>query len=117
MARLDPQPRRAVHFLEHYVMPLRYGDVLGFSKGGYLIGTAGVEEQLLAFSRAFRALPAERFNDLEGSTDTTKARVLQNTGGTWFYAVNSSQGAVEVSFQFEGDAPQILDAAHRPAGE
>ena len=99
------------YFLEHYVMPLRYGDVLGFSKGGFLIGTAGVEQELLAFSRAFRALPAERFSDLSGSTATMKARVLKSASGNWFYAVNTSQEAVEVSFQFEGDATQILDAA------
>ena len=87
-------------FLEHYVLPLRYNDVQGFTKGGFLIGTCGVEEKLAAFSRAYRALPARRFTDLAGSTETTKSRCLTMPEGTWFYAVNTGQKPSSVSFTF-----------------
>ena len=108
VSTLNPDPR---YFLEHYVLPLRYGDVLGYTKGGFLIGTAGVEEQLAGFSRAFRALPATRFSDVAGSTQTTKARMLKTPEGTWFYAVNTGREAVSVSFAFDRSPGSITDLA------
>ena len=108
VSTLNPNPR---YFLEHYILPLRYGDVLGYTKGGFLIGTAGVEEQLAGFSRAFRALPAARFSDITGSTQTTKARMLKTPEGTWFYAVNTGREAVSVSFAFDRSPGSITDLA------
>ncbi|OGV36402.1 MAG: hypothetical protein A2X48_03350 [Lentisphaerae bacterium GWF2_49_21] len=96
-------------FLEHYVMPLKYNDVLGFTKGGFLIGTCGVEDKLAEFSRAYRPLPAKRFTDLAGSTETTKCRTLTMPDGTWFYAVNTGKEASSVSFVFDRAPGAVSD--------
>ncbi len=96
-------------FLEHYVLPLRYNDVLGFTKGGYLIGTCGVEEKLVEFSKAYRALPAKRFSDLPGSTATVKARTLTIDGETWTYAVNTEQKPASISLVFDKAPGSISD--------
>lgn len=106
VSTLNPNHR---YFLEHYVLPLRYTDVLGYTKGGFLIGTLGVEEPLVAFSKAFRALPAARFSDLPGSTDTVKARVLKSPDGAWFYAVNTWREPVTVTITFDRAPGTIID--------
>ncbi len=99
------------HFMEQFVLPLRHGDILGFSKGGFLIGTTGFEEQVAEFSKAFRALPAMRFGDLPGSTDTVKCRTLTTSETTWFYAVNTAPTAAAISFVFDRQPGGVADAA------
>ena len=79
-----------VHALRHFVLPLRYGDVLGMSKGGFLIGTYGMEEVLVPFAQAFRALPAVVFDDV-GGTETVKLRHKDFDGRSWFYVVNTDK--------------------------
>ncbi|MDO5579607.1 MAG: LamG-like jellyroll fold domain-containing protein [Planctomycetia bacterium] len=85
------------HALKHYIMPLRYKDILGFSKGGFLIGTYGMENWLVKFSAAYRALPAVPFDDADGSTDLVKVRTRLDRRLGWFYIVNTSEKTVKVS--------------------
>ena len=87
-----------------YVLPLRYRDVLGFTRGGFLIGTYGMEEFLTPFAQAFRALPAKRFADRPGCTETVKLRALACDGKTWFYVLNTA------------DTPATLTVATGTAG-
>ncbi|HCE44207.1 MAG TPA: hypothetical protein DET40_11725 [Lentisphaeria bacterium] len=96
-------------FLEHFVMPLKYNDIMGFTKGGYLIGTCGVEEKLAEFSKAYRILPAKKFTDLAGSTETVKSRALTMPDGTWFYAVNTGKDPSSVSFVFDRAPGTVSD--------
>ncbi len=78
------------HAMRHYVLPLRYHDLMGISKGGFLVGTYGMEEYLVPFAKAFRALPAKTFQDHPASTSLIKARTLDFNGQTWLYVVNTS---------------------------
>lgn len=50
-----------------------------------------MESQLAAFARSFRALPARRFQELPGASETVKIRSLQDRQCTWFYVVNTSE--------------------------
>ena len=83
--------------MRHYVMPLRYCDVQTFNKGGFLIGTLGMEEELRIFAQAFRSLPAVRFSDVPGSTEEVKIRRYSNGEKTWVYVVNTSEKEVRVT--------------------
>ncbi|MDO4574280.1 MAG: LamG-like jellyroll fold domain-containing protein [Planctomycetia bacterium] len=76
--------------MKHYVMPLKYKDVQSITKGGFLIGSYGMEEYLVPFIAAFRALPAVAFSDRPESTDDVKVRQYTNGRNTWFYCVNCS---------------------------
>ncbi|MDO5552348.1 MAG: LamG-like jellyroll fold domain-containing protein [Planctomycetia bacterium] len=89
----------AFHAMKHYIMPLRYKDVQGLSKGGFLIGSYGMEEYLTPFIRAFRALPAAEFTELPGSSETVKARLYSDSQSTWFYFANTNAEPVEIEFQ------------------
>ncbi len=85
--------------MRHYVMPLRFCDVQTFNKGGFLIGTLGMEDELRTFAKAFRTLPAVRFADAAGSTEEVKIRSWSDGKKTWFYVANTSEKNVEVALR------------------
>ena len=89
-----------VNALRHFVEPLRYGDVLGVSKGGFLIGTYGMEDVFVPFVQAFRALPAVVFDDV-GAPGSDAVRLRQKTyeGASWFYVVNTDAKPVRVKLE------------------
>ena len=89
------------HALKHYIMPLRYKDILGFSKGGFLIGTYGMEDWLVKFAAAYRALPAVPFDDAAGSNDNVKIRTRLGRRLGWFYLVNTSEKEADVSLEIK----------------
>lgn len=104
------------HAMRHYVLPLRYHDLVGISKGGFLVGTYGMEEYLVPFAKAFRALPAKIFSDVKSNNDVVKVRQTEFAGKTWFYVVNTdhSPGAVTL----ELSQPAITDLlTNGPAAE
>lgn len=80
-----------VHAMRHYVLPLRFADLQGITKGGFLVGTYGMEPWLVPFSKAFRALPALLFHDLQTGSETLCARYLNQTDTSWFYVVNTTE--------------------------
>ncbi len=80
--------------LREFALPLRFTDVLGFSKGGFLVGTYGIEPQLARFARAFRSLPAVRMEEFfrDGAVVARRARV---GGRVWGYVVNTGDAPAE----------------------
>jgi hypothetical protein len=103
------------HAMRNYVLPLRYRDLLGVTKGGFLIGTYGMEEHLTPFARAFRALPARLFSDMPQSTDTVKYRALKDSGKTWFYVVNTDDRPAAFTVKPAGGAVTDLLTGASPA--
>lgn len=95
--------------MKHYLLPLRYKDIQGISKGGFLIGTYGMEEFLVPFAAAFRALPAMPFEEVEGSSETVKIRKYSDGKQTWFYIANTSEE--EVSVTLTTHATELIDLA------
>ncbi|MBQ6108897.1 MAG: hypothetical protein IJK97_11865, partial [Thermoguttaceae bacterium] len=97
--------------MKHYIMPLKYQDILGFTKGGFLIGTYGMEEELVKFAAAYRALPAVAFEDLKScSTEDVKVRKYSNSKYTWFYAVNASEKPQHVTIPMKAEKAVDLGA-------
>ena len=88
--------------LRHVLAPLRFGDVLGLSKGGFLVGTYGMEDRLAPFALVFRALPPVVLPDLPGGTETVRLRGGGWEGTNYVYAVNA------------GSAPAALDVPLPP---
>ena len=94
------------HAMKHYVLPLRYADYMNVSKGGYLIGTYGMDTALAAFSRAFRSLPALPFREQPLNSETVKLRTLSFQGDTWFYAVNTDDRPACAELRFDAAAAE-----------
>ncbi|MBN2641072.1 MAG: LamG domain-containing protein [Victivallales bacterium] len=104
------------NFLKAYVLPLRYGDIMNFSKGGFLIGTYGSEPYLTEFSRALRALPAKKFHDLKLDSPTVRLRELKLNNTYWYYLVNTSNDSAIVSVEFSGKVHELSSGQELNAG-
>ena len=95
--------------MESYLIPLAYADIMNFTKGGFLIGTHGMEPELAEFSRAFRSLPAKPFETFSGVKPPLVVRTLNDNGVFYFYAVNPSQNAARLTFSVHGDVDAVTD--------
>ncbi|MBN2451112.1 MAG: hypothetical protein JXR77_12030 [Lentisphaeria bacterium] len=84
------------HALETYAAPLAQADFHAITKGGFLLGTLGIEGQVGAFSQAFRALPARPFQEL-CRVGTVTVRALAEDGGLYVYLVNAAAEAAVVT--------------------
>lgn len=104
------------HAMRHYVLPLRYHDLVGVSKGGFLVGTYGMEDYLVPFARAFRALPAKTFSDIESGSEVVKVRQTEYAGKTWFYVVNTDHQPATITLNIA--TPEVTDLlTNTPATE
>ena len=93
--------------MNHYAESLLNQDMLGVSKGGYLIGTYGMEEYLAPFAQAFRALPPVRMDTLPGGGANLRLRHVNYAGRSWFYIVNCSKVKTEVEVVFPENTKEL----------
>ena len=84
-----------VNALRPYVLPLRFNDVLGMSKGGFLIGTYGMEAHLAKFAQEYRALPAVKMDEFFRDGNVV-ARKAEFNGRTYGYVVNTDATPAKV---------------------
>jgi len=114
VSTLNPAGR---HALKHFVEPFRYHDVLGMSKGGFLIGTYGMEDELVPFIQAFRALPAVVMKDVEKlggcEVGTLRAqgvvvRECEFDGRSYFYIANTVYAPRTVTIAFPAGTVDLV---------
>ena len=83
------------HCLENYVAGLGNLDALSLAKGGFVVGTLGTEPYVAQFAQAYRALPAVKFDDVEGLADPVRVRQKTVGGCNYFYVLNRLPAPVE----------------------
>ena len=83
--------------LEPYAFALHHVDATEVIKGGYVLGTLGMERELEPFSRAFAALPATKFDDVAGAVDPVRIRQQIVDGRRYFYVLNTLPEPVDVT--------------------
>ncbi len=88
--------------METYAAAVNDSDPQKIAKGGFLIGTYGMEKELLPFSAAFRALPAVRFDDVQSVEDPVRVRQKVVDGHLYFYALNRLPVPVTVKIALMG---------------
>lgn len=76
--------------LRDYAVPLKFTDVMIFSKGGFLYGHYGAEEALAPWMQNFRALPAVMFGDVESPSPDVTIRQGSADGMEYLYIVNTT---------------------------
>lgn len=101
-----------VHGLENHVFALNNLDALTITKGGFLVGTFGIEDKLARFAKAYRALPAVKFDDVAGLADPVRVRQKVVDGANIFYVLNRLPYAVDVELRLAG-----AEAADLVSGE
>ena len=93
--------------LRHWLAPLRHHDVIGLSKGGFLVGTYGMEAQLAPFLQAFRSLPPVTLRELPQSTAHVKVRGGEWRGTNYLYAVNTGYESADIDLPFPASAVRL----------
>jgi hypothetical protein len=94
-----------VHGMEPYVFALHHLDVASIVKGGYVLGTAGLEEHLLPFTQALGALPAVRFDDVPALSDAVRVRHKIVDGRVYGYALNTVPVPVRATLKLADTTP------------
>ncbi len=96
------------HALESYAIPLARDDFRAFTKGGFLVGTIGIEPFVGRFAQAFRALPARRFTTLKRVAGPAVVRYAKTPKGLYFYLVNPTAKPQRVTLRLTG-RPRALE--------
>jgi len=102
--------------MNHYAESLLNQDMLGLSKGGYLVGTYGMEEHLAPFAQAFRALPPVRMNTLPGGGASLRLRHVNYAGRSWFYIVNCSDKKAVAKVAFPSGTAELTGSCEKCEG-
>ena len=98
--RVSTLNANSFHAMEPYVAALNNTDAIEIVKGGYLIGTFGMEKEIAAFSAAYRALPAIKFDDVAAIQDPIRVRNKVVDGKLYFYALNRLPQPVTLKLHF-----------------
>lgn len=98
-------------FLEPCAQGLANLDALSLTLGSTSLATAGHEETLREFARAYRALPAEPFATVAGMADPVCVRELQRADGRFFYLVNRASFPVDAYVALSGAEVRLRDLA------
>ena len=93
---INPAGRAA---LAPFVAPFAQGDILGFSKGGYLMGNYGTERETARFAAYFRALPAVVFDDVSAQ-GAVRVRRKEFEGKTYLYVANTGSEDATATVDF-----------------
>ena len=102
--------------MNHFAEALLNYDMLGVSKGGYLVGTYGMEEHLAQFAQAFRALPPVRMNTLPGGGASLRLRHVDYAGRSWFYIVNCSNVKSVTKVVFPSGTEELTGSCEKCEG-
>ncbi|HOD48709.1 MAG TPA: family 10 glycosylhydrolase [Candidatus Hydrogenedentes bacterium] len=111
--RITPPLPGGDHFMEHYAHALAELDACRITRGGLFLDPVNTG-QLQQFARAYRALPAKKFETVSASTDPVAVRSLTYNGRQYLYLVNREYYSVAVELALT-DAAQATDLATQQA--
>jgi len=97
------------YFMEHYAQALAAMDVKCLTRGGVGMATIGHDADVRDFARAFRALPAEPFDDVPTDSDLVVARQLRSDGMHYLYLVNRHNVELAASVLFSTPPAGLRD--------
>ncbi|TXK26758.1 LamG domain-containing protein [Pontibacter qinzhouensis] len=98
------------HSMEPYVFALHHLDATSLVKGGYVVGTFGMEEELSQFSRALQAFPAVKFDDVPAVADPVRIRQKVVDGKLYFYVLNTLPEPAQVTINLT-HADRLMEPA------
>ncbi|NOY82531.1 MAG: LamG domain-containing protein [Kiritimatiellaeota bacterium] len=99
--------------LENYAEAMGEADVTVLTKGGFVVGTAGMEAALGRWATAFRQLPAAPFADVPGLADPVRVRTCSRADGDWCSIQNRLPYPLRVSLSVIGGGPATDLAGRR----
>jgi len=99
-----------VHFLEPFAHAVAELDACRITRGGLFLDKAHAEA-VQGFARAYRALPAVKFDTVGVTTDPVAVRTLVRDGIRYVYVVNREYYPVEATLAFSGAPDPVHDLA------
>ncbi len=108
--RITPPFPAGVHFLEYFAHAVAELDACRVTSGGLFLDTAHADA-MQRFARAYRALPAEKFQTVGDRTDPVAVRTLVHGARRYVYLVNRDYYPVAVQVNLASPAGQATDLA------
>lgn len=108
--RITPAFPGGDHFMEHYAHALAELDACRITRGGLFLDTAHTE-QIQRFARAYRALPALRFETVGRTTDPVAVRTVLADHRRYLYLANREYYPVTVNLRLDVPEAQATDLA------
>ena len=109
-SRITPAFPAAPHFLEPYAHALAELDACRITRGGLFLDKAH-GEALQQFARAYRPLPAVRFDTVGHTTDPVAARTAVENRRRYWYAVNREYYPIDIEVDFSAVPADMHDLA------
>ena len=106
--RITPAFSGGEHFMRHYANAMARFDPLTLSRGGLTLDR-GHADLLRPFARAFRALPAKKFETVGDDTDPVTMRTLVEDGKRYVYLVNREYYPSEISISLTNATGKIVN--------
>jgi len=106
--RITPQFPSGIHYMEHYAHAVAELDALEITRGGLFLHT-GHSELIQPFARAYRALPAKKFETVGNTTDPVAVRTLLCDNQRYLYLVNRDYYPVAVELNLKKEAGKAMD--------
>jgi hypothetical protein len=108
--RITPAFPSPPHFMEPYAHAVAELDACRITRGGLFLDKCHGEE-IMRFAKAYRALPAEKFQTVGTSTDPVAVRTLATSNRRYLYLVNREYYPVEVDLAFAWNSGPLTDLA------
>ncbi len=108
--RIPSAFQAGINYLDRYANILADNDACWLTRGGLYLNTIH-GEMLQPFVRAYRALPAKRFETVGGTTDPVAVRTLVDGGRRYLYLVNRKGQPVDVEVRLKSAPSKATDLA------
>ena len=106
--RITPPFQGGIHYLEPFTHALAELDACRITRGGLFVDT-GHAALMQGFAKAYRTLPAEKFETVGVTTDPVAIRTLVSGDKRYLYLVNREYYPVKVNLKLGKTTNQLTD--------
>jgi len=106
--RITPTFPSGAHYMEHYAHAIAELDAFKITRGGLFLHS-GHSEMIRPFARAYRALPAKKFETVGTTTDPVAVRTLLCDNQRYLYLVNREYYPVTVVLNLKNKTGKATD--------
>ena len=107
-SRITPHFQGGDYYLEYFTHALAELDACCITRGGLFTDT-GHSEMIQYFAKAYRVLPAKKFQTVGTTTDPVAVRTLITNGEQYLYLVNREYYPVKITVSFIKVPSQLVD--------
>jgi hypothetical protein len=107
-SRITPHFQGGIYYMEYFAQALAELDACRITRGGLFTDT-GHSGMIQEFAKAYRTLPAQKFQTVGMTTDPVAIRSSVINGERYLYMINREYYPVEVAVCFNTNTSQLTD--------